>query len=185
MAEVEDVVVADAGPLIALAVAGQIALLDGMFRRCMVPPSVWAEVTGAAEAPGAAIVAAATFIQVVAPTRRDLPDAVRDLDVGETDAILLAQESPSSLLLLDDRNARRVASELHLAFAGTLGLLVRAKRRGFVDRIHPLILAMRANSIYMTDKLVENALRDAGELSRLAARKRRPLAPPSRRPTPS
>lgn len=39
------VVIADSSPLIALAIIDQLDLLPGLFRRVVIPPAVWEEIT--------------------------------------------------------------------------------------------------------------------------------------------
>ena len=62
-----EVVVCDASPLIVLARAGHLDLLRHLFRRVFIPPAVWWEVTRRPDAPCAAVVAGARWLQVRAP----------------------------------------------------------------------------------------------------------------------
>jgi len=51
----------------------------------------------------------------------------KEIDAGEISAILLALETPSSILVIDDLKGRKIAERLKLQFVGTLGLLLKAK----------------------------------------------------------
>lgn len=61
------------------------------------------------------------------------------LDPGEASVICLASEKTDCLMILDDLKGRKVANSLGLSFTGTLGLLVKAKRAGLIDKIEPLV----------------------------------------------
>jgi predicted nucleic acid-binding protein len=52
------------------------------------------------------------------------------LHAGEREALALCLENPSSILLTDDTAARMAAGSLGIKARGTLGVLVRAVRRG-------------------------------------------------------
>lgn len=56
------------------------------------------------------------------------------LDAGEASAITLAwQHRDSSLLILDEKRGRKVATSLGLRITGTAGLLTDAAADGFID----------------------------------------------------
>lgn len=105
-------IVADAGPLIILARTGHIRLLKLQFSRIVIPPAVHAECTGAGGKPGAMSIEVEVQtggIVVQAPVGSvDLRLAPRAIDAGETEAILLAMELRSPVLI-DDRAARQAA----------------------------------------------------------------------------
>lgn len=61
---------------------------------------------------------------------------------GEAEAIQLAGETPQSLLLLDDRVARRQALRRGLAFMGTVRLLWLAEQRRVIDDAEVIIQRM-------------------------------------------
>ena len=52
---------------------------------------------------------------------------------------------------------------LGLAVTGTVGILVRARRRGLVGPLTPLLTALRASGQRLSEALVHQALADVGE----------------------
>lgn len=61
---------------------------------------------------------------------------------GEAETIQLAGETPQSLVLLDDRVARRQALRRGLAFMGTVRLLWLAEQRRVIDDVEVIIQRM-------------------------------------------
>ena len=55
-----------------------------------------------------------------------------DLHAGEASAIALALENPGSLVVLDDKKARRYAANFGLAITGTMGIVVSATENGII-----------------------------------------------------
>ncbi len=84
------------------------------------------------------------------------------VDDGEAEAIALARTA-DSLLVIDDDRGRRLALRLGLRIKGTLGLLVLAKNRGLLDPIRPLLEALPQRGVHVSQRLIEIALREAGE----------------------
>lgn len=64
---------------------------------------------------------------------------VSDLGAGEREVLALALERTHPLVILDDFLARRVAQRLELTMTGTLGLLLKGKQSGRIDRLEPLL----------------------------------------------
>ena len=91
-----------------------------------------------------------------------LPDAVLlQLDPGEREAILLAQELQADLVLVDDQDARAEATRRALTTMGTLRVFELAAERGLVD-LPMLLTQLRAARFYMTQEMVQELLaRDA------------------------
>ena len=155
------IVVPDAGPLIYLAGAGRLELLAELYDRVVVPLVVYDEIVVAgAGLMGAAEVSSAHWLEVeeVAPD----PVLARTLDQGEAAAIPLA-ERLGATLLCDDTAGRAEARRRGLRVIGTLGVLRLAKERRLLDRIWPVIEAMRVAGMYVSDPLVREVLAAAGE----------------------
>lgn len=109
--------VADTSPLLALARLDLLHVLPRLFERTFVPPAVLSEATEhRPDAPGADAVRRAVaegLVRVAEPrgttARLSLPGW---LGPGESEGIMLALEIQADWLVLDDRGARRYASDL-------------------------------------------------------------------------
>ena len=162
------ILVCNTGPLIALAKIERLSLLQNLgLERILIPPMVQRELWGKIGPESTAIEAALNqFIQVVKLQNIDqhIENAVVDLDNGEKEAVILAASLPQgTLLLIDDQAGRRVARSLGLSVLGTAGLLLLAKRQGFVEHVSALLEEMRRQGYWLSDALVAQVRRLAGE----------------------
>ena len=159
------IVVANAGPLIALARIGHLELLRLLYGEIHIPPGVRDEVVAAGqECPGAVEVSAANWIHVVKVHDTVAVQLLRDrLGVGESEAIVLAMELNADLLLMDEARGRRVAEGRGLNKTGTVGTLIMAKKRGLISAVRPLLDRLRATGFRMNDELYQTGCRLAGE----------------------
>jgi uncharacterized protein len=157
------IVVTDAGPLIYLAGGGQLDLLRLLYATVVVPRFVFEEVTviGTGQV-GASEVASAEWLQVV--ERAADPTLLDELDPGEAAAIPLAAEL-GAVLLVDDGAARAVASARGIAVIGSLGVLLAAKRRGYLDAVAPVLDRMVALGMFVAPALRAHVLELAAEFS--------------------
>jgi predicted nucleic acid-binding protein len=159
-------VVSDASPLILYASVGRLELVHELFGQVVVPPAVWAEVTaGGVGRPGAREVASASWIRKQAPLRSPAAHGLPgDLDAGEAEAITLALDAADPVLvLMDDRDGRRVATQRGLTVVGSAGILVLAKRRGQLPAVRPMLDQLRAAGLYLGESVYAEVLREAGE----------------------
>jgi hypothetical protein len=159
------IVVANAGPLIALAQIGHFSFLQLLYGELHIPPAVREEVVASGRGrPGAAEVGAANWIHVVEVRDTTAVVLLRDrLDAGESEAIVLAMEMNADLLLMDEGRGRRVAEARGLKKAGTVGTLLVAKKRGLIPAVTPLLDRLLAAGFRMSDELYQAARALAGE----------------------
>lgn len=159
------IVVADATPLIALAKIGKLFLLQRLFGTLHIPPAVYEEVvTHAPQRPGASEVRQATWIQTTSlQDTFSLRYVETELDPGEAEALVLADALNADWVLLDESKARRIAEALDLSCIGTVGLLLLAKRRGYVTAVRPLLDELRTKHFHLSDKVYQSVLYHAGE----------------------
>lgn len=87
-----------------------------------------------------------------------------NLGKGEASAIALALEIPDSIIILDDFKARKVANQLGLTITGTIGIIVKAKLKGIIPSIIPLLAKIAATDFRISKDLEIQALKEAGEL---------------------
>ena len=142
-------VVSDTSPLQYLYQTELLHLLPALYRRVIIAPAVAGELSrGRALALCLPVVVA--FPWIVLQDLRQGPAAMKELGAGEVETLALGLEFPGSLLLLDDRLARRRARSLGLRFTGTLGVVVKAKQVGLLAGVGPvldrlLVLGFRAS----------------------------------------
>lgn len=119
-----------------------------------------------------------TTIEVVTEFGEILPDWVRiervndryrqqllemQVDKGEASAIALALEIPGCTIILDDYHARKVAEKLRLNYTGTIGVIIKAKIKGLIVSIKPLLSKIRQTDFRITNEIEQQALIEAGE----------------------
>lgn len=156
--------ISDSTPLIALARIGELEVVRHVFEEILVPEAVHEEIVEArGGAPGAEDVAAADWVHRTRVAPRRVAPLLRLMDRGEAEAIALARVETGSLLLTDDRKARRTAKELGIQVQGTLGILARAKGQGLVPSIRPLTQRLQSSGWRISESILAEFLRRSGE----------------------
>ncbi len=133
------------------------SLIKNLFRSVTIPPAVGREIT-----PSLPLLPDWITVE---PLRSRVPEAVlrNALGLGEREAIALAVESKPSLLIVDDLPARKVARMLGVDVVGTAGILLAAKRRGFVESLRTELDRLIQNSFFLSPKLYNDLLQAADE----------------------
>jgi predicted nucleic acid-binding protein len=163
------IVVADAGPLIALARIERLSLLFALYGSVVVPEAVLAELCVGSDRPGARVLSAALADGFIEP--RALPGGCEAdmaslgllLDAGESAAILLAQETQCRFLLIDERRGRQIARRRGIPVVGLAGVLLAAKQRGLLESVESVLAALSRQGYRLSDALLDEVLRLAGE----------------------
>ena len=158
-------VVADASPLIGLAKLDHLHLLPWLFGSVTIPEVVYTElVVLGAGLPGSDAFARADWLQVQTVRDRIQVEYLRaDLDPGEAEALVLAQETGARFFVVDEARARTVARLLTIPHIGTAGILVLAKQQGHVAQVAPLIDELRNHNFYLSDRLIRIILQQVNE----------------------
>lgn len=155
-------VVADAGPLIALARLDLLELLPALFQQVFLTPTVLKECEAKPDRGEGVVIRAGVdsgCLELLAP-REALP--IWGIDPGETSAIALALEK-SAGVLMDDKAGRNVAKLLGMPVIGTAGVLVLAKRRGRLVGVRSHLETLLATGYFLGPNVVADALRMADE----------------------
>lgn len=156
-----ETLVIDASPLIFLGNAGQLDLLHASgASRFMVPSSVLDEVLSSGHPDRAAqAVANATWIER-APSVPVPPEIIEwDLGPGESAVIATCLRLGDARPALDDLAGRKCARAFGLRVVGTVGLVIAAHRAGHVEDPRKTLLDLRAAGMWISDSVVEQALR--------------------------
>jgi len=75
------------------------------------------------------------------------------IDLGESSAIALAMETDSSILIIDDKEARQFAMSLGLRITGTLGILIRAYKQGIVPDLPAVIFKLKQAGFHLPENI--------------------------------
>jgi predicted nucleic acid-binding protein len=97
---------------------------------------------------------------------RDLMN-LHQIDLGEASALVYASQcqaqGDAALLVMDDFRGRTAAKVEGVAVLGTAGLLLLAKQAHLVDAAKPLLAALSQNGYFLSDRLIEATVAQAGE----------------------
>lgn len=86
-----------------------------------------------------------------------------EVDAGEASAFALSAEYNSSLLIIDDLKARRLADKLLLNYTGTLGVILKAKELNLLSYIKPLLNKIQLTNFRFSEKVLNEILSIANE----------------------
>ena len=156
--------ISDTSPIQYLSQAGSLDLLPKLYGSVGIPQAVAHEIKVGRDS-GVALpdLAELDWIHILrAPHLGVLPLAV-DLGRGEREVLALGVERPRSLLLLDDRLGRHFARLLELRFTGTLGILLKAKEAGYLDRVQPKLDQLQRLGFWLDSATKAFVLEIAGE----------------------
>jgi len=160
-----DKAICNTGPIIALSMIDGIDILRHLFEFVAVPEAVHKEILeGGVTNAGLANYRKVKWIKVMKLSNPVDPLLRTSLDAGEAAVIGLARELSINLVLVDERKARRIARTIYeLHVIGSARVLVEAKRRGLIDNVGASIQTMRDGGYWISDSIVEAALKQAGE----------------------
>lgn len=163
----ETEIVINTGPIISLVAAtGDLSLLPRLYSRVIVPREVCDEVlANDGMMRGAVELSSSTGIELRNEPRTIMPPLNELLDRGEAAVIQLALDEGFTTVCIDEQAGRRVARLCGLKVTGSLGVLIRAKREGHNLCLSDAIVRLREAGIFLSDRLIETALRAAGEVS--------------------
>jgi predicted nucleic acid-binding protein len=159
------IVVSDTSPILSLALIGRLDLLREIYGSIVIPEAVRQELM-VTERSGAQEVSQAAWI-ITRPIDLDvvLKLLQREVDRGEAEAIGLAVQLNADVLLIDERQARRLAQYLELNIVGLLDVLQEAKQRQLITSVKPVLDDLIARARFrLSHKLYLHTLHTAGEL---------------------
>lgn len=150
------IVISDNSALSCLAEIGEVDLLRRLYGKIHVTETVRLEAIqyGAPESLRSLFLSQPDWISVVPDDSRHLEET-ESLDAGEASSISLAwKHRASSLLILDERRGRKVASALGLRITGTAGLLTDAAAAGLVD-FDDVFMRLERTGFRLSSQIVE------------------------------
>ncbi len=140
-------------------------ILFDLYHEVIIPKAVYQEVvTEGAGRPGSRIIKNLcdnNQIQIKEVKNLNLVIALKkDLDKGESEVIALALEIGHDLILLEESDAREMASFYQIKYTGFIGVLLKAYHSGIIDDFkHEIDKAINAG-FYLNVKLYNRLIRE-------------------------
>ena len=159
------IVISDTTPLISLMKIGQLNLLNHLFGEVQIPSAVFEELVSNRRFPDESRqIKECPFIKKITVSDTDAVKLLRrstGLDAGESEAIILSDSIPASLLLMDEAKGREVAAQMGIQLMGTIGVLLIANNGNLLSKNQVLecIETLKVTGRHISDKLYEQLIK--------------------------
>ena len=151
------IVISDSSPLISLLSVEKLDILGKLFETVMIPEAVYNEVFN--KKVSNLDLKKTKFLQIEKVTDRKMVKLLKmQLGYGESEVIALALEKGIDRVIIDDKQARKVADKLGLKVIGTLGILILAKEKQVIKEVRPLVLSMMEKINFRIDRALLNKI---------------------------
>ena len=81
------------------------------------------------------------------------------VDLGEASTIALAVETDDIVIILDDLKARKLAQKLNLKITGTIGVLIKARKRNIIASTQEVLNKLRNEGFRISDEIEKEFLK--------------------------
>jgi predicted nucleic acid-binding protein len=152
------IVVSNATPIISLASIGQIDILKHFFDKVYIPQAVYDEIKSK-KAYGYKEIDD-DFFQI-----ENIKDEfaqnilLNDLDLGEAQTIVLAKEMSADIVLIDETIGYNLAKSQQLNVKRTLSFLIASKKKGYINKVAPLLDEMITKGRWISHNVYKDVLR--------------------------
>ena len=81
------------------------------------------------------------------------------VDLGEASTIALAVETDDIVIILDDLKARKLGQKLNLKITGTIGVLIKARKRNIITSTQEVLNRLRNEGFRISDEIEKEFLK--------------------------
>ncbi len=155
------IVIADAGPIISLALVDKLKILDALFDEIKIPNAVWEELTYNDNKPS--IRKIKDYFEDKVCKIEAFNELTFIMDYGESESLILYKELNADFLLIDDKKARNIAENFDIKCIGTIGLLSIAKDKKLIPELNPIFKQFLENKRFYSIELLNIILEQKGE----------------------
>jgi len=150
-------------PIISLAAIGQFVLLEKLFGKIIIAQAVYDEIK-AKQGYGFNEIDS-SFVEVKEIKGQIYRDfLLTELDLGEAETIILAKELNADFVIIDETLGYKIANHSGLTAIRTLSLLLKAKQKGYITEVKPLMDEMIIKGRWYSNQVYQTFLNQAGEL---------------------
>ncbi|MCD2449506.1 DUF3368 domain-containing protein [Methylicorpusculum oleiharenae] len=155
-------IVSNTTPIISLAAIGRLDILEKLFGKVIIAEAVYNEIKAK---PGYGFEQIDCDFIGVQPIKgllyKDL--LLSQLDSGEAETIILAKEINADFVIIDENIGYQFANQVGLTAIRTLSLLLKAKEKGHIAQLKPLLDEMIAKGRWYSNAVYRSFLEQAGE----------------------
>lgn len=81
------------------------------------------------------------------------------VDLGEASTIALAVETDDIVIILDDLKARKLGQKLNLKITGTIGVLIKARKKNIITSTQEVLNRLRNEGFRISDEIEKEFLK--------------------------
>lgn len=151
-------IVCDSSAIIALERIKHLWILEKLAEEIFIPPAVNKEIMSKKN-----FNLPSCFKIKAAENKFYVEEHRQHLHMGEIEAIALAREIKADLIILDDKMARKFAEKEGLRVSGLLALLIKAKEKGIVKQIKPIVDALKVNGFFVREDVYAEIMKLSDE----------------------
>lgn len=158
------IIVADATPIITFLKIDRLDLLQKMYGTIKIPKAVFAELTSNEEYQvESEKIKKYQFFDVIEVndfSKTDLLMRATGLDLGESEALILADEIKADVLIMDEAHGRLVAKQMGFSITGSIGVLIAAYNANLItsDEIKKYVEIFKTNHRFISRTLLSALL---------------------------
>ncbi len=157
-----DLVIADTGPIISLAIIDKLPILNHLFNDIKIPRAVINELIHDTSKKEHQTIK--HFFANKVCSIKGMNDLTFTMDYGEAEAVILYRELDADILLIDDSKARKIAENFDINCIGTLGILMKAKEKGVITELRPIFIEFIDKKRFYSVKLLNIILEKFDEV---------------------
>jgi len=156
-------IVSNTTPIISLLKLNRLDLFQKLYTQIYIPYAVYKEIEAGNAKGFYKDLSKIEWINIIEIQDKQAVKYFLDLDAGEAEAIVLATEIDSDLIILDEKLGRFHAKHADLKVTGTIGVLIKAKISGLIEKLKPLLDELTDKEVWISEKLKQEILKKVGE----------------------
>ncbi len=149
-----EVVISNTSPIFYLHRLRLLDLLQELYQKIIVPKAVVTELeTGRRQGEDVPEIDNYEWIETRAIRSPQILGLSTDFGSGEAEVLALALEESDSLVIIDEKLARKIARLRGLRVTGTAGVLLKAKQEGYISAVKPFLDQLQEMQFHLSDNV--------------------------------
>ena len=149
-----EIVISNTSPIFYLHRLRRLDLLQKLYQKIIVPQTVVAELeAGHRQGEDVPKIDNYEWIEIRSIQSPQILGLSTDFGPGETEVLALALEEWESLVIIDEKLARKIARLRGLRVTGTAGVLLRAKQEGHILAVKPFLDRLQEIQFHLSDNV--------------------------------